>query len=283
MMTNPDQTLVPTPLVVHRPSGRDLAVDVFAAQGDSTRAAVILLHGGGWARGDRTMTHPYAQELARAGFVAIAAEYRLLGEAPWPAQIQDVKDVIRWTRANAASLGVDADKIAAEGFSAGGHLALLAAGTPNTALFGDEAGDDSLAAVVSFFAPVDLSSAAFPHRPPPLAALFGETGNDDLAGAASPIRYVGAAFPPTFLLNGLTDPFMPVSQTLQMFDALAAASVKADLHVYHDHTHEFARLPSMLGPVQDEIALFLRRAVVDPAHYAEENLTLNPFARGMPG
>jgi hypothetical protein len=68
-----------------------------------------------------------------------------------------------------------------------------------------------------------------------------------------------------------------------MFDALAAAGVKTDLHVYHDHTHEFARLPSMLGPVQAEIALFLRRAVVDPARYADENLTMNPFAKGIPG
>jgi acetyl esterase/lipase len=272
---------------VMRPSGRDLTLDVFPCDGESARTAVILLHGGGWSRGGRADVHPYARELASLGFTAIAAEYRLLGEAPWPAQILDVQDVIRWVRAHADDLGVDPDKIVAEGFSAGGHLSLLAAGTADRDVFGDAGAVDGvsarLAGVVSFFAPVDLSLKAMPNRPPPTVALLGKDGGEDVAIAASPLNYVTAAFPPTFLLNGLADPFMPFEQTLQMFQALTAVGAKVDLHLYHDHTHEFARLPSMLADVQAEVALFLRRAVVDPEKYRSENLQLNPFARGVPG
>ncbi len=272
--------------VVARRMGRDLTLDVFPAAAPATRCAVLLLHGGGWGRGHRSEVHPYATELARLGFVAIAVEYRLLGEAPWPAQILDVKDVIRWVRANADGLKVDPDKIVAEGFSAGGHLALLAAGTAGKCIFESEDpgdGDAALNGIVSLFAPIDLTVKAFPRRPPPLVAMFGTSANEDKAEGASPVRYVGGAFPPTFLLNGLDDKFMPFQHTVQMFDALVAAGVKADLHLYHGHTHEFARLPSMLRPVQAEIALFLNRAVVDPAAYAKENTDQNPFANGNIG
>lgn len=275
-----------TERVVARRVGRDLMLDVFPAVGSATHCAVLLLHGGGWGRGHRSEVHSYAAELARLGFVALAVEYRLLGEAPWPAQILDVKDVIRWVRANAASLEIDPDKIVAEGFSAGGHLALLAAGTAGKCVFeSEEAGDanSALNGIVSLFAPIDLTVKAFPHRPPPLAAVFGASGNEDKAEAATPVRYVGTAFPPTFLLNGLDDKFMPFQHTVQMFNALVAAGVKADLHLYHGHTHEFARLPSMLRPVHAEIALFLNRAVIDPAAYEKENLEQNPFANGSIG
>jgi acetyl esterase/lipase len=270
-----------------RPSGRSLNLDIFPSEGDSARTAVILLHGGGWSRGGRADVHPYAKVLAAAGFTAIAAEYRLLGEAPWPAQILDVKATIRWVRAHAQDLGVDPDKIVAEGFSAGGHLALLAAGTADRDVFGDEAGaagvSCGLAGVVSFFAPVDLSLRAMPKRAPPTVALLGEHGGEEVAIAASPVTYVADGFPPTFLLSGLADPFLPPEQTLQMFQALTAVGAKVELHLYHDHTHEFARLPSMLSATQAEVALFLRRAVVDPERYRAENLELNPFARGVPG
>jgi acetyl esterase/lipase len=277
----------PYTTVATRHRGRDLNLDIFPHVGESTRTAVILLHGGGWSRGGRADVHSYARELASAGFTAIAAEYRLLGEAPWPAQILDVKDTIRWVRTHCTDLGIDPDKIVAEGFSAGGHLSLLAAGTADRDVFGDLAGADgvsaALAGVVSFFAPVDLSLKAMPNRPPPTVALLEPDGGEDVAIAASPLTYVTAAFPPTFLLNGLADPFMPFGQTVQMFQALAAVNAKVDLHIYHDHTHEFARLPSMLSAVQAEVALFLRRAVVDPDTYRAENLQLNSFARGVPG
>jgi hypothetical protein len=76
---------------------------------------------------------------------------------------------------------------------------------------------------------------------------------------------------------------VPHHAQLALFNALEAAGVPSDLRLYHGHTHEFTRLPSMLGPVMADVALFLKRAMVDPEHYAQENERLNPFAKpGFP-
>ncbi len=221
----------------------------------------------------------YARILRERGFLAIAAEYRLIDEAPWPAQIIDVKDTIRWVRRNADWLRIDPEKIALQGFSAGGHLALLAAATGGKQIFGEHAEDSAaVGAVVSLFAPPDLTRGAFPVRPPPVANLLGDS-DEDVARAASPLHHIGPGFPPTFLLNGMADPLMPYQVTLRLFDALTANGTKVDLHLYHGHTHEFSALPSMLEPVQAEVALFLDRAMTDPEFYQRENLKLNMFAR----
>ena len=108
-------------------------------------------------------------ELVGHGFTAVAVEYRLTGEAPWPAQLHDVKRAIRHVRANANALGVDPDRIVLQGHSAGAHLALLAAGTaddpawdPPGSEYGTGAGapgDEvscAVAAVVAFYPPTDL-------------------------------------------------------------------------------------------------------------------------------
>jgi acetyl esterase/lipase len=274
--------VISTPEVVQRADDRDLGIDIFWPDTDTKRTAVILLHGGGWTFGHRSETHRYARLLRDRGFLAIAAEYRLTGEAPWPTQIMDVKDVVRWARDNADWLRIDPAKIALQGFSSGGHLALLAAATSGNYTFGEPA---PVAAVVSLFAPPDLTNAVFPVRPPPLVALFGPEGREDIARTASPLYQVAPGFPPAFLLSGMEDKLLPYQETLRLFNALAEAGTKAELHLYHGHSHEFAALPSMTEPVEAEIALFLDRAVVAPDHYRDENLRLNKFAGpgGPPG
>jgi acetyl esterase/lipase len=223
--------------------------------------------------GSRADVAPYARLLVRRGFLAIAAEYRLLGEAAYPAQSEDVYDVLEWVRRNAVDLKIDADKIVLQGFSAGGHLALLAAGKSA------RRADGAVAAVVSFFAPVDMNSPSPPAMPRLVDMLLGPGASAEQIRAVSPIHQVAAGFAPTFLLAGTADFLLPARETLRMFEALLQAGVPADLHLYHAHSHEFAALPSMLEPVQDEVALFLKRSVIDPKGYADENLRLNPFAR----
>ena len=71
----------------------------------------------------------------------------------------------------------------------------------------------------------------------------------------------------------------PFTTSLQMFEKLQEKGVAVELHLYPGHTHEFVRLPSMLASVQSEIALFLKRTVVDPEKYIQENLALNMFAK----
>lgn len=252
---------------------RDLNADIYRPDpGRSLHAAVILLHGGGWRFGSREMVTPFAQALAAQGFLAVGAEYRLLGEASFPAMLDDVRDTIAWLRSHAGEFDIDPAKIALEGFSAGGHLALLAAGSAG------QRPDAKIAAVVSLFAPTSLDAPAPPGMPTRAAMLLGDAATPAQIAAASPLHQVGPGFPPTFLLHGMADTLLPPAETLSLFEALTAAKCRVDLHLYHGHTHEFAALPSMLEPVQAEVALFLKRAVIDPQGYAAENLELNPFA-----
>jgi acetyl esterase/lipase len=266
--------------VVTRPGARPLNLDLYHPTTPPLGAAVILLHGGGWMVGDRKDVAEYGHGLAAHGFLAIAAEYRLLPESPWPAQILDVKEVLGWAAEQAPALGVSPDKIALMGMSAGGHLALLAAGTQSRDLFGLPARNGGrVAAVVSAFAPTQLRLRRHDGRPSAVAGLLGADATEESVRAASPLTYVSSAFPPTFLLSGTRDRQVPHQEALAFFDALDAAGVPADLHLYHGHAHEFIRLPSMRDPVLAEVALFLKRAMVDPDGYAEENERLNPFSR----
>ena len=263
--------LAPTVNEVSGLGRRPLMLDVYSPRNCSTSTAVILIHGGGWRNGSPKDMAPYAATLVELGFVAIAAEYRLLDEAPWPAQIEDVKDVVRWVRSQARKLGIDPQKIALQGFSAGGQLALLAAGTTRNSL-------DPVAAVISLFAPTDLSARGASGFPSAAEALLGEDATEDEISAASPAAHVTSAFPPVFLLHGSDDPLVPIKSTLNFFDLLLQNGVPADLHVLYGQTHEFAALPSLLEPMQSEVALFLRRAVVEPQRFQDENRALNMFA-----
>jgi acetyl esterase/lipase len=130
--------------------GRELACDVFTPPGGARNApAVLIIHGGGWRQGDRSQLRAYGLRLGRAGDVCVATEYRLTPEAPWPAQIEDVKAAIRWMRANSDKLGLDPARIAVEGNSAGAHLALLAAGTAGMSEFEGEGGNPGVSTAVA--------------------------------------------------------------------------------------------------------------------------------------
>lgn len=86
---------------------------------------MLLIHGGGWRTGDRSLMVPLAQQLAAQGYVAEAAEYRLSLEAPYPAAVHDLKAALRWMRAQASDYQLDPARIAVLGCSAGGQLAAL--------------------------------------------------------------------------------------------------------------------------------------------------------------
>ena len=107
---------------------RSLEMDIYRPKGVwGELPAIVCIHGGGWAKGNRTSHAKIAQALAARGYVAATISYRLSGEAPFPAAIQDCKAAVRFLRANAKELGIDPDKIGAIGLSAGGHLTALLA------------------------------------------------------------------------------------------------------------------------------------------------------------
>lgn len=244
--------------------GRDLRCDVYTPpDAPSAAPAVLLLHGGSWRTGDRTQLRGYGIQLGLAGYVCVASEYRLAGEAAWPAQIEDTNAALRWMRARADELGIDPDRIAVHGNSAGGHLALLAAGTRGRAEYEGEGGnpgvDTAVAAVTAIYPPTRLSVV-------PTDTFAGPRDRvDDPAGAAaraaSPITHVAAGFPPTLLIHGDADELVPVEASLRLHAALREAGVPVELHVYPEQPHAFDARPEFGRRVASELAFFLDRYV----------------------
>ena len=97
----------PETTVYARHGTTDLALDVFRPHGESRRCGVLLFHGGGWRGGSKEFVHSQALALAAEGFTAFAVQYRLLGVAGWPAQLDDALAACRWARDNAEPLGID--------------------------------------------------------------------------------------------------------------------------------------------------------------------------------
>ena len=116
---------------------RKLLVDAFYPKQKTTtkRIAIIIVHGGGWRTGNRTLHYPLAQRLAGLGYVCFTPEYRLSTEALYPAAVYDIKSAIRWVRKNAAKYNIDENKIAVAGHSAGGELAAMMGATNNNLSF----------------------------------------------------------------------------------------------------------------------------------------------------
>lgn len=251
------------------PEGVGLAVQVFRPPAAvNLRTAIILIHGGGWRMGEPAMMHPQARALAKLGFTAIALQYRLLNETvSWPAPLADVESGISWVAANAEMLGIDAGRIVLQGSSAGAHLALLAG-----------ARRSDLAAIVAFFAPAGFSATDHEWRTP-LRLLLGEGARDADGAGLSPIELVTADFPPTFLLHGASDLLVRPEASIELFRALNQAGVKTELHILADQLHGFIITPSLIGPIEAEVAEFLRRTVLDSEAFLEESRTHNPFAR----
>src|SRR5262249_5784465 len=155
-----------------------------------------------------------------------------------------------------------------EGFSAGGHLALLAGGTPGVAAYSapDDAGeDDSVGAVVAFFPPIEFRIGAVPAQGESEASrLLQDATSPDEAANASPITHINDRYPPTCLLHGTDDHIVAPIASQRLFDRLRAAGVATDLHLFAGHTHEFSALPSMVPHVQGLAASFFERHVVNP-------------------
>lgn len=104
---------------------RPLHLNIYRPADKKRYPALLLVHGGGWNSGDKSLQIPLAQEIASHGYVTIPVEYRLRPEATYPAALHDLKTAVRWVRANAKRYGIDADHIAISGCSAGGQLATL--------------------------------------------------------------------------------------------------------------------------------------------------------------
>lgn len=265
---------------------RPLALDVFEPTGPSERTAVLVFHGGGLRFGSRAAVHSRAERLAALGFTAFAAEYRLLDEAPWPAQIDDACAAVSFVQDQAKEFDVEPDRVVVQGHSAGGHLALLAGTRCRVAAV------VAYYPTIGFHAPTTPSEAAPPSdsgRPTiPQAAdgtvpgdrLLGEHPSEEELRAASPIQQVNADSPPTLILHGGADWLIKPFSSVLLYQRLAELGVDCDLHIYAGQSHEFDLAPSMLDVTARETALFIRRNVSAVEASLEEALSFNPtFAK----
>ncbi|HMO69822.1 MAG TPA: alpha/beta hydrolase [Novosphingobium sp.] len=256
-------------------NGRELRADVYRPEGGSvpTRTAVVLVHGGGWMLGDKGMIAPLAAAFAAQGFVPLSVEYRLVREAPWPAQLDDVVAAVNWVAGHAADLGIDPGRIVLGGASAGGHLALMA-----TAKLGGKA---KVAAVLSLFSASELClEMPAPKGKFGAPQLVGPEASADALLAASPLFQVDAGFPPVFLLHGGADWMIDPQASINLYQRLAELGVTAEMHIVAGALHEFIEEPGMTAPMVAEMALFLDRVLIAPGKWAEETQASNLFAQG---
>lgn len=256
-------------------NGRDLKAELYRPEGGDvpTRTAVVLLHGGGWVLGEPHMMEPLGVQFAAQGFLAVAVEYRLVREAPWPAQLDDVVAAVNWLADNAERLGIDRDRIVLGGASAGGQLAVLAAARVREST--------PVAAVISLFTASELTVDAEPAAGQfGASALLGADASAEAVEAASPLHRVTAGFPPVFLLHGGADWLIDPVASVRLYSRLVELGVPAELHIVAGALHEFVSEPGMTGPMVAEIALFLRRFLIEPEHWASETEASNLFAKG---
>jgi len=234
----------PTPLpaadlrdLVYTTHPRPLRLDLHLPQGTPPFPVVVWVHGGGWQNGDKALgTRHHALRQRERGYAVASIEYRLSGEAIFPAQIQDCKAAIRWLRENAPRFGLDPERIAAWGSSAGGHLvALLGTAAGVAALQDPEQGNASqpevVQAVVDWYGPVDflLMPAGHHDANSPESRLLGCDVDDcpDRVAFASPLTYVDSGDPPFLIQHGSRDAVVDPTQSVLLHGALLAAGVES--------------------------------------------------------
>ncbi len=212
-------------------------LDLYLPDNVENPPLIVFIHGGRWFRNDKTQIELYDRvaKVTDAGFAIASINYTFSDEAVWPAQLEDLRTVFAFLRAESGSYGYDSEKIAVWGQSSGAHLALWAAF--------DLASDPEtrLDALVSWYAPSNLYEIVpdrdaddVPNRgnlaeePTPESLLIGMPvpENIDAAAAASPQLYldtlpVETILPPTLLVHGTADFVVSPLQTQRLFDTMA--------------------------------------------------------------
>jgi acetyl esterase/lipase len=237
------------------PGYRPLHLDLYRASADATpRPLVVLVHGGGWWAGNQRAASAFLDfpavlaNLAQRGYVVASIEYRLSGEASFPAQLLDLQQAVRFLRANAARLGIDPAKTAFWGISAGAQLAALDAVTCVTASAGSSGktpggGSDCAQGFVGWFGPYDLDAHVREGTGDTSVRALLHCGADACApGAlaeASPIHFVDGKDPPVLLIHGKEDRQVLPAQSKVFAERLRTAGVPAELLLVPGVGHGF--------------------------------------------
>lgn len=235
--------------VVYSTVGARVAMDIVRPKAQSAEPlpAVVLIHGGGFRRGTRESYLPLAARLAQKGYIAATVSYRLAPRHQFPAPVEDVKAAVRFLRANAAKYGLDPERIAAVGGSAGGHLALflgLTAGISELEGTGPNRDQSSrVACVVNYYGPTDFTqSYAKSVDAAEVLPLFlgGDLKHNRRAHQiASPLNWVNPHASPVLSIHGTEDTYVAYEHSVWLTERLIAAGVPAELETIAGAGHGF--------------------------------------------
>jgi acetyl esterase/lipase len=220
-------------------------LDIYLPEGSGPFPVIVSIHGGAFMSGDKADVQVVPMlEGVKRGYAVVSINYRMSGEAKFPALVHDMKAAIRWIRANAAQWGFDAQRIAAWGGSAGGYLAAMAGVSMGVAeledlSLGNAEQNSRVQAVVDWFGPTDflkmdeeLAEYGFPPSPEmahdgehsPESLLMGAkiTEIPERVKAANPESYIRPGVPPFLIQHGTMDDTVPCLQSVYLADKLDA-------------------------------------------------------------
>jgi acetyl esterase/lipase len=278
----PDNVELRADVVYGKGGGRDLKLDLFLPKaGQSPRPGILFIHGGGWSGGNRHAFYRQAAYLAsKRGYVGACIEYRLSGEAKFPAAVEDAKCAVRWLRANAKTYGVDPNRIAGAGGSAGGHLVAMLALTDRSAGLEGTGGNPELSSRVNlaivFNGPTDMTAlAGRAQTSNPVSSFLGAmpTEKPELYRQASPVTFVDKQAPPFLFLHGTADMTVPIEQAKLLQRKLREVGVQAELYEAPGAAHGFFNGPPFYEPTLQRMEAFLVE------HFAPQYRTPNPAPR----
>jgi acetyl esterase len=257
------------------PDGVRLLLDLYLPVAEGPHPAAVVIHGGRWANGDKGDVAGISTALAGVGFAAFAVNYRLMGQAPYPAQLEDVQAAVRWIRDHAAEYDVDPGLVVAFGASAGGHLAALLA----TVGEGSLESESRVVAAVSWSGPMDLVSLLDRPLGRVVETLLACRGQfcEEPARKASPRYHVDPSDSPIFLANGTAE-VIPVTQAIEMAEALDTAGVPHEVLTVPGPEHAFQYSRTAMDPTME----FLRNQLAAGGEVVASPSAGRPESRGRP-
>jgi len=219
---------------IYRTTGQQqLHAYIFRPAGfGKARPAVLLFHGGAWTLGEPAWTFDRAREFSKKGMVAISIEYRLTGDNTSPMDaVEDACAAFQWTRHNAKKFGIDPNRIAGYGVSAGGHLVASAA-TLSSVKGRTLTGKDRPNAILLFSPALNMAKDEY------FVGLMEGKGNP---AEYSPSEYISGSLPPTLIIQGEQDSIVMTQDAIEFRDKAIKMDVNCILYVYPGVGHLLTR------------------------------------------